>query len=208
MPTAFPENRLERIELALKRAVELLPTAARAQLAELADPETIFGFAVVLGVWGGLQLTPLGVVADTVLAAYGALSLGADGLELIRAGIEASEATSDAALEKAAQRLSKALVSVGVDVIAGAVANPLFKQVKKLAGGLRSALKTTKIERAAPSVAGVVTTAAVGVGAVKAAPKVGSAVTSFLKVAIPWAVVVLLLAALSGKARNRLDRRS
>ncbi len=35
----FPENRLERIELALRRAVELLPTAARAQLAELADPE-------------------------------------------------------------------------------------------------------------------------------------------------------------------------
>lgn len=207
MPTAFPENRLERIELALKRAVELLPTAARAQLAELADPETIFGFAVVLGVWGGLQLTPLGTVADVVLAAYGALSLGADGLELIRAGIEASEATSDAALEKAAQRLSKSLVSVGVDVIAGAVANPLFKQVKKLAGGLRSALKTTKIERAAPSVSGVVIAAA-AVGAVKAAPKVRSALIAYLKVAIPGAVILLLLAALSGKGRNRKERRS
>lgn len=204
--SSFPDNRLERIELALSKAVKLLPADARTKLAALADPETIFGFAVVLGVWGGLQLTPLGPVADAVLAAYGTLELGADGLELIRAGIEASEATSEAALDKAAQRLSKALVSVGVDLIAGAIANPLFKQIKNIAKGLRSTLKAAKIERAAPALPGVVTTAAAGVGAVNAAPKVGSAATTFLKVAIPSAGLLLLLAVLLGQGPNRKGR--
>lgn len=200
---SFPENRLDRIEAALKRAVELLPAAAREKLRELTDPETIFGFAVVLGVWGGLQLTPLGGLADVILTAYGALSLGADGIELIRAGIEASEATNQAALEKAAQRLSKALVAVGVDVIATAISSSVFKSVKKLASSLKNGLREAKIERAASAVPGVATPAMAGVGAVNAAPKVGSAAVTFLKFAVPSAGVVLLLVALLGRKTVR-----
>ncbi len=203
---SFPENRLERIEEALSRALEKMPADARAKLKELSDPENILGLAVVLGIWGGLQLTPVGAVADTVLAAYGALSLGQDGIEMIGAAIEASDATDDALLDKAAARLSKAIVAVGVDAIAAAVANPLFKGVRKIASAAKGALKGAKIERGASKIPGVAKTALAGAGAVAAAPAVGSAVGTVLKVAIPAAGVMLLLSVLLSRKAARKGR--
>lgn len=199
----FPENRLDRIEAALGKAIKLMPADARAKLGELSDPENLLGFAVVLGVWGGLQLTPLGAVTDTILAAYGALSLGADGIELVRAGIEASDATDESMLDKAAARLSKAILAVGVDAIAAAIANPLFRGVRKAASGLRNVIKGgAKIERVASPIPGVMT-AVSGVGAVTAAPKVGGAVGTVLKVAIPTATALLLLSVLLSRRSAR-----
>ena len=71
-------------------------------------------------------------------------------------------------LDKAAARLSKAILAVGVDAIAAAIANPLFRGVRKAASGLRNIIKSgAKIERVASPIPGVMT-AVSGVGAVTA----------------------------------------
>lgn len=202
---AVPANNLERIEEGLRRSLRLLPGDARAKLAELAEPETLLGFAIVLGVWGGLQLTPLGIASDLLLAAWGYMNLGRDGYELVMAGVAASDAADDPTMDAAAARLSKAIVAVGVDVIAAAVANPVFKSIRAVAGKVRGALPGAKIIRGPLPQA--IASAGAGVGTVQAAPPVGKAAAGFLKIALPVAGGLALLGVLLARRGASASRR-
>jgi hypothetical protein len=188
---AVPANSLERIEEGLRRSLRLLPGDARAKLSELAEPETLLGFAIVLGVWGGLQLTPLGIASDLLLSAWGYLNLGRDGYELVMSAVAASDASDDSTMDAAAARLSKAIVAVGVDVIAAAVANPIFKSIRTVAGKIRGSLPKTKLLRG--PIPEVIASAGAGMGTAKAAPPVGKAAVGFLKFALPVAGGLALL---------------
>lgn len=200
----IPADKLGRIELALSRALTFLPDEAKAKLSELSSPDSLLGFAIVLGVWGGLQLTPLGVPADLVLSAWGALNLGKAGYELVMAGVAASDAEDEPKMALASKRLAKALVEIGIDVIASVIANPLFKQVRSLAKAIRPKLASTPVAKLPipESVAAV----GAGAGVVNAAPVVGSAAISILKFGLPVAGgVALLIALLSRRAVRRRE---
>lgn len=197
----FPTDRLERIELALGRALERLPGEVRAKLSELQSPDSLLGFALVVGVWGGLQLTPLGVPADLILSAWGALALGASGYQLVVASVEASEAQTDGALNQAATKIANAIVDIGADLIAAILGNALFGQVKRLAKVIRPKLGKAPIQKLA--LPEPVAAAGVGVGAVNAAPVVGSAAMSILKYGLPVAGGVAVLIALASRRSAR-----
>ncbi len=203
---------MERIAEALRRALALLPAAAQAKLKELAEPDSLLGFAIVLGVWGGLQLTPFGVAADLLLSAWGALSLGKAGVELVTAAIQASEADSEEKLNASAKRIAEALSQIGIELIASVIANPVFKTVRAAAKAARPriagkiiAREPSKIEIVAERMAATLPTA--GAGAVDAAPKVGKAASQFLKVAIPLGLGAGLLAVLLARSGTRKVRR-
>jgi hypothetical protein len=203
---------MERIAEALRRALALLPAAAQAKLKELAEPDSLLGFAIVLGVWGGLQLTPFGVAADLLLSAWGALSLGKAGVELVTAAIQAGEADTDEKLNASAKRIAEALSQIGIELIASVIANPVFKTVRAAAKAARPriagkiiAREPSKIEIVAERMAAKLPTA--GAGAVDAAPKVGKAASQFLKVAIPLGLGAGLLAVLLARSGTRKVRR-
>lgn len=203
---------MERIAEALKRALALLPEAAQAKLKELAEPDSLLGFAIVLGVWGGLQLTPFGVAADLVLTAWGALELGRRGVELVAAAVSAGEADTEEKLDAAAKRLAAALTAIGIDLIASVIANPLFKTVRAAAKAARPRLAGKVIGREPSKITAVAEGLAklptAGAGVVTAAPPVGKAATKFLKVAIPVGLGAGLLAVLLARNGMRKGRRS
>ena len=203
---AETKNALEWLEEGLSRAIALLPSEGRAKLKELSDPTSLLGFAIVLGVWGGLQLTPLGVAADVILGIWGSIAIGADAVELVAASIEASEADTEAKMVKASKRLAAAIVEVGIDTIALLVGNPLFKQLRKMAETIRPAVKGAKIARSVSPIAEVATKAANvtgGAGAVVAAPVVGNAALTVLKIGLPIAGALALFAVLSARKTTR-----
>lgn len=202
---------LDRIAEALKRALALLPTAAQAKLKELAEPDSLLGFAIVLGVWGGLQLTPFGIAADALLAAWGALELGKQGVELVAAGVQAADADSEDKLNAAAKRLAEALSALGIDLVASVVANPLFKTIRAAAKAARPRLagkliarEPSKISSVAESLAGKTG----GAGTVAAAPPVGKAARNFLKFAVPIGLGAGLLAVLLARSGARKGSRN
>jgi hypothetical protein len=204
---------MERIAEALKRALALLPAAAQTKLRELAEPDSLLGFAIVLGVWGGLQLTPFGVAADLVLTAWGALELGKQGVDLVLAAVSAGEADTEEKLDAAAKRLAAALTAIGIDLIASVIANPLFKTVRAAAKAARPKLagkvigrEPSKIGAVAEGLAGKLPTA--GAGVVAAAPAAGKAASRFLKVAIPLGLGAGLLAVLLARSGTRKVRRN
>ena len=210
MANPIPSGSIDRIELALTKALALLPGDARAKLSALTDPSTLLGFAVVLGVWGGLQLTPFGVAADALLSAWGLLSLGAAAVELVRAAMAAAESETETQLDASAARLSKALIEVGIDLIAMVIANPVFKAVKKGAEAVRGTLKGAQVVRGTSPIAEIASAPPVvaGTGVVNAAPVVGSGVVKVLKIGIPVVAGLGLLAVLLARSGERKARRA
>jgi len=201
----IPTDRLGRIELALSRAINQLPSEARQKLSELSSPDSILGFAIVLGVWGGLQLTPFGVPSDLVLSAWGALNLGRAGYELVSAGVSASDADSEDKIAQASARISRAIVEIGIDVIASIIANPLFKQVRTLAKAVRPKLGSSPIAKL--PIPESVALAGAGAGVVTAAPVIGSGAMKVIKYGLPAAGAVAVVIALLSRRAGRGGRR-
>lgn len=103
--------------------------AARAKLAELWDPDTLLGFAFLLALWAGFQFTPVGWLADVLLAAYGFYQLGAD---IVKPAYQAATAETDAELEEAAQAMARGLTDATVDAIASLIGGLAFGKLRRL----------------------------------------------------------------------------
>lgn len=127
-----PEAGLDRILEALTRSRAYLPEALERKLAELWDPDTALALAVLLGLWAGLQFTPVGWLADLLAAAYGVASLGADLLHLIEASQHAASAQTDAELDAAAREMAQALTESATEIVAAILGGVLFARLRRL----------------------------------------------------------------------------
>lgn len=127
-----PEAGLDRILEALTRSRAYLPEALERKLMELWDPDTALALAVLLGLWAGLQFTPIGWLADLLAAAYGAASLGADLVHLVEASQHAASAQTDAELDAAAREMAQALTESAAEILAAILGGVLFARLRRL----------------------------------------------------------------------------
>lgn len=132
-----PAGTLDRILECLMRSKKYLPAAALAKLSDLFSINTLIAFAVLLAIWGGLQFTPLGWLADAVLAAYSGYQIFEP---LYTAAVEASNAETNAALELSAQHMAAALSGGLLDLIVGLLASGAFDKLRRAIRGVRSSL--------------------------------------------------------------------
>lgn len=130
--SAVPESGLDRILEALKRSRSYVPAAIEHKLSELWDPDTALAFAVLLGVWAGLQFTPAGWLADLLVAAYGFASIGAELLQLVQAGRQAAAAQTESDLDAAAAAMAQALTESAAEILAALVGGLLFARLRRL----------------------------------------------------------------------------
>ena len=128
----IPESGLDRILEALTRSRAYLPAATEAKLAELWDRDTALSFAVLLALWAGLQFTPVGWLADLLLAATGFLTMAGDLVELVLAAKAASDAETDEQLDQSARQLASALTASAADVVAGVIGGVAFSKLRRL----------------------------------------------------------------------------
>jgi hypothetical protein len=129
---AVPEAGLDRILEALTRSRAYLPQAIERKLAELWDSDTALALAVLLGLWAGLQFTPVGWLADLLAAAYGVASLGADLLHLVEASQHAASAETDSALDAAAREMAQALTESAAEILSAILGGVLFARLRRL----------------------------------------------------------------------------
>lgn len=131
IPTV-PESSLDRILEALTRSRAYLPQTIERKLSELWDRDTALAFAVLLGVWAGLQFTPAGWLADLLLAAYGVASVGVELLQLVQAGQQAAAAQMESDLDAAAAAMAQALTESAAEIIAAILGGLLFARLRRL----------------------------------------------------------------------------
>ncbi len=107
-----PDGQIDRVILALDRALDRLGPELQAQKAQITDPDTLTALAVMLGIWAGLQFTPAGPIADFALAALGYFQFGQDGQRLIEGARAAAQATTNEQLDQAAATMAASLPAV------------------------------------------------------------------------------------------------
>lgn len=203
MAEAVADSRTDRILEALRRAVERLPREWDAIRAEMSEPETLLGLAVILAALIGVQFTPIAGLVDLIAALAGAYQLVSNAAGLVAAAVEAAGARNEAELNAAADSMAREIAALGVDVAAGLLGLVVFKQIKRLVKTVRPKLLKGRLFEAAEVVGG----AGAGITAVKQAPVVGSAAASVLKVGLPVAGGVLLIVLLSRWSSARRRRR-
>jgi hypothetical protein len=138
--TPVPDAGFDRLLEALWRSRKYLDAEKARKIDELWSIDTFIAFGVLLALWGGLQLTPVGWLADTALAIYGTYQLGSTLGSLLAAAKEAWVAVTDQALELAAQHLAHAMSDTVVDVIAAILGAALFGRLRGLIKPLRARL--------------------------------------------------------------------
>lgn len=143
---AVPEAALDRILEAAMRMEKYVRPAVRAELAELWDTDTLLGFAFLLTLWAGFQFTPVGWLADVLLAGYGFYQLGAD---IVKPAYQAATAETDAALEDAAQAMARGLTDATVDMIAALIGGLAFGKLRRLLRVVRKRLLPRRFAGAA-----------------------------------------------------------
>lgn len=129
---AVPESGLDRILEALTRSRAYVPQTVERKISELWDADTALAFAVLLGIWAGLQFTPVGWLADLLAAAYGVASLGFELLQLVEASQHAAAAQTESELDAAARELAQALTESAAEIIAALVGGVLFARLRRL----------------------------------------------------------------------------
>jgi hypothetical protein len=203
-----PEAALDRILEALWRCRKYLDAEKNKKLDELFNVDTLLAFGVLLAGWIGLHLTPIGWIGDYVLGAIGAYGLGQTAFELKDAAVEAAHASTDAALELAAQHMAHACTDAVVDVISLILGGLLFGKLRSLLRGFRTRILpkgsrfldmpegrvTESAERPASEgekpgtrATDYAVGAGVGVGMTHAAPPLGDALEKFRL--LPWVLV-------------------
>jgi hypothetical protein len=135
-----PADKLDRIVEALSRCEAYLLPAAQAKLAAMFDRDTLLCLGFLVAVWGGLQFTPVGWLADALVTAAGLYSYAANVSELVEAGTHAALADRDEDLEKAAQEIAKALSDNVIDGLIAFIGGQAFKQLRRGVRGVRSRL--------------------------------------------------------------------
>ena len=143
---AVPEAALDRILEAAMRMEKYVRPAVRAELAELWDTDTLLGFAFLLTLWAGFQFTPVGWLADVLLAGYGFYQLGAD---IVKPAYQAATAETDAALEDAAQAMARGLTDATVDAVAALIGGMAFGKLRRLLRIVRKRLLPRRFAGAA-----------------------------------------------------------
>lgn len=136
----FPSGKLDRILEALTRSVDYLGPAARAKLDQIWDRDTALCLAFLLALWGGLQFTPAGPVADLVIAAAGLYSFVSDFAEIVKGAAQAADAESDEELDKAAQAMAKGLSDTAIDALIALVGGAVFAKLRGLIRAVRGRL--------------------------------------------------------------------
>lgn len=169
-PATANDDALSRACEALQRSLRYMPADAKQRLAELADPDTVFVIGVVLLVWGGMQFTFLGPVVDTIAALYGGVKAVEGVGELISAVRQGAQATNEAEIDIAAQRIAKVLVEFLLDVIVGLLSVGAFKLLRQGLKAIRGAKWTPRKPRFNSIVPEVVASAGTGIAIVTKAP--------------------------------------
>ncbi len=101
-----------------RRAGPKLPAEASAQFMSLFSPENIKETGIVLGFWAGLHFVGVGELADLAMVGIAAYAVGkgaiAGGREFVAYITIASNAQTDADLDRAAGHLARAVLLMGV----------------------------------------------------------------------------------------------
>lgn len=140
MPTA------EKISRAVSLSGEKLGGQAGERIKELLTPQAIGMMAAFTAAYIVSQTTPIGWVADILVAgliAATVLMVGSEAAEIVRLLIEffdmASSAKSDADLDKAADLFAKAITKAGIDIIIAIIFHKAGKAADLKPPGPRSA---------------------------------------------------------------------
>lgn len=159
-----PEGTIARLYQAVLRSVKYLPEAAQAKFAELLQPEVLWTFAIIIGLWAGLQLIPAGPIVDAIMAAIAGYALVKVFGDLKDAVLAAAAAKTNEELESAAKQLAKVWAEIGVDTLIGLTSGFAFKSIQKAVLRIRPLVSTTEAAAAEIST--------VSKAKVRAAPKV------------------------------------
>ena len=115
-------SRSERVGALLKATIPKVPADIGTQLRQLLTPQALHVIEGVVVLWGISHFFGFGEVFDALVLATGALALGADAVHAaklaIDAFLEASRATTGAAIEDGADKLAQAIGIIGVDMLA------------------------------------------------------------------------------------------
>lgn len=177
-----PTDAWERIFEGLARSLKYLGPDLIEKIKVLLDPEVLWSLAIVLAAWVGLQLTPLGLPLDAILAAAGLASIAWNTVKLGLSVKKAYDAKTDEQLEEAAKGIALGITELGVDALVGKLAGSKLDYLKRIVRSVRkvpakySQSWLTRYLVAAP--------AAAAVGAVKtaeAAPQVAKEVIDTTK---------------------------
>jgi hypothetical protein len=106
----------------MRRALPLLPNEARAVVQGLLSPESLLIVTGTLTLWAGSHLFGVGEIADIVLMIIGGIFLGKGILDLADELWQFGNLTilmkSERDLDEAAKHFAKAVILVGMDIIA------------------------------------------------------------------------------------------
>jgi len=133
----IPTDGWERVFEGIARSLPYLGPDLVKKLQVLIDPEVLWSLAIVLAAWVGLQLTPLGVPTDLILAAAGLAGIAWQTVKLGIAIKAAYDARFDLELEEAAKGIAAGIVELGVDALIGKLAGSKLDYLKRLVRGVR-----------------------------------------------------------------------
>lgn len=137
----------ERLSIAIRRAVNSLPSQVKAKAEELLDPANLAIMAGALAIWIGSQATPVGWVVDIAMAGLGLYALGTEAVVVVRElkafGMGIIEAEKESDLYKAGEHLGKAVAVVGIDLVVALLLKKAIVKVREpvLQGGNGAASK-------------------------------------------------------------------
>lgn len=130
----IPASRFERVYEAAQRGKGRLLPEMQAQLGALFEPDTLFTLAVLVALWAGAQLTPIGAFADVALLIYsgwGVLKrLWEAGTDINDWVTGASAAKTDEDLDRAGAHFARAVTTIGVEALLAVVSLGAFRALR------------------------------------------------------------------------------
>ncbi len=113
----------QKVQDIILRAVPQLPSIIGNALLEMVQPANLATMGIILGVWAVAQATPAGWLADLALLGYSIYTLGSGIIDLYKMFVnlnnDAKCAKNVNALNKAADRLARSLVTSTGEIVGG-----------------------------------------------------------------------------------------
>jgi RHS repeat-associated protein len=117
------KSQTDRLIAIIQASIPKMPRAIGSALAQLVQPAAVAQTVALLALFGAAQATPAGWVADAAIFGWSAWQLGSGVVELAKTLAQlykdAQNATCDAAINAAAQRLANSFVGSGGQIAAG-----------------------------------------------------------------------------------------
>jgi hypothetical protein len=107
----------QRLALAVRATLPLVPAEARAQLQQLLDPATLAIVAGVLIAWGLSHFVGVGEIADMVLLIAGWLALGATAWQAAEELVAFVKDVNGSDIDGAAKHLARAISLIGIQAV-------------------------------------------------------------------------------------------